>query len=398
MARLPEKMRSLVATKYCWPTEWEVADMPVPKIEDPNDILIKVHAAGITTGDTLLVRGPTRFIIGKLKYIPPQVTNQQRTYLYGMSNGGTNGKARFPHKLGIECSGTVVEVGSAVADFKPGDEVSAFAHSHTRPMNLLMDCGFASEYAVSRAHMTLHKPRHVAFAAMCSMANLVTAVQTIEMGLRLLRENGVADGLEGKTVFVPGALSATGAVGIQVLKNVYGVGRLISTVSTAKVPLVERYLPGLVDQVVDYTKHKKLTDAIPAGSVDFVYNTQWGVETTFPLVNPETGVVASISSVPTPQLFREMLPPLPFFAYWACALAQWYYWFKLRGTNIKHEVHSGNMAVREDYERAGELIATGKVKPVNRVVELEDIEAVRREAQKVATGKGGIGKLVIKIA
>ncbi|KAI0839064.1 GroES-like protein [Hypoxylon sp. FL0890] len=371
MAKVPDKMRSIVATKYCWPTEWEVADMPVPTIKNPKDILIKVHAAGIATGDTQLIRGATRFIIGNLK---------------------------FPHKIGIEASGVVVAVGSGVTNFRPGDEVVAFAHSHIRPMDLLADCGFASEYTISREPFTLHKPSTCDFKDMCSIANVVTAIQTIEMGLRLLRQNGVTDGLEGKTVFVPGGLSATGAVGIQVLKNVYGVGKLITTVSTAKVPLVEQYLPGLVDQVVDYTKYKKLTDAIPAGSVDFVYNTQWGVDTTFPLLKPETGVVASIASVPTAELMRKMLPPLPFFMYWVCSLAQWYYWFKTRGTNIKHEFHSGNPAVREDLEHAGELFATGKVKPVNRVVELEDLEAVRREAQNVATGKGGIGKLVIKIA
>ncbi|OTA68629.1 GroES-like protein [Hypoxylon sp. EC38] len=371
MAKVPEKMRSLVALKYCWPTEWEVADMPVSTIKDPDDILIKVQAAGITTGDTHLIRGATRFIVGGLK---------------------------FPHKIGLEAAGIVVAVGSGVTKFKPGDAVYAFAHSHTRPMDLLADGGFVSEYAISKEFVTLHKPANCTFGDMCSTANVVTALQTIEMGLQLLRQNGVTDGLQGKTVFVPGALSATGSVGIQILKNVYGVGKLISTVSTAKVPLVEQYLPGLVDQIVDYTKCKNLTDAIPAGSVDFVYNTQWGVTNTFPLVKPDTGVVASIASIPSPDLLRVMLLPLPFFVYWFSGLVQWWYWFKARGTNIKHELHSGNLAVREDLERAGELFATGKVRPVNRVVDLEDIEAVRREAQKVATGKGGIGKLVIKIA
>ncbi|RWA05759.1 hypothetical protein EKO27_g9346, partial [Xylaria grammica] len=187
----------------------------------------------------------------------------------------------------------------------------------------------------------------------------------------LLRENGVADGLEGKTVFVPGALSGTGSVAIQLLKNHYGVGRLISTVSTGKLPLVERYLPGLVDQ--------------------------WDLLGAFPLANPRTGVVVSIASAPHPALFREMLPTAPFWIFWALAVAQWYYAFKLRGTNIKYTFVSGNFGVREDAERTGEFIATGKVKAVKRVVDLEDIEAVRKGCEQVYKGKGGIGKLVIKI-
>jgi hypothetical protein len=58
---------------------------------------------------------------------------------------------------------------------------------------------------------------------------------------------------------------------------------------------------------------------------------------------------------------------------------------------------SGNFDVREDAERVGELIATGKVKSVRRVVDLEDIQAVRKGCEQIYTGKGGLGKLVIKI-
>ncbi|KAI0881431.1 GroES-like protein [Annulohypoxylon maeteangense] len=374
MTALPDTMRSLVAPKYGFPTEWEVTDMPVPTIDDPKEMLIKVYAAGISTGDTQVARGGTKYLIGDLK---------------------------MPHKIGIEAAGVVVKIGTGVTNFKPGDAVYAFGLS--RPMNMLAAPGFCSEYCVAREALVLHKPATTDFVDVCNLANVVTAIQTIDMGLRHMRDNGVVDGLEGKTVFVPGGLSATGSAAIQVLKNVYGVGKLITTVSTAKVPLVEEYLPGLVDQVVDYTKCRNLADAIPAGSVDLVYNTQWGVQKTFPLVKRNVGVVASIASVPSPGLLRGgdqgpgMLPPLPFFVYWFAAVAQWYYAWKLRGTNVKHEFHSGNIGAREDLERAGEIVAMGKVKAVKRVVELEDIDVVRREAQKVATGKGGIGKLIIKI-
>lgn len=241
----------------------------------------------------------------------------------------------MPLKIAIEGSGIVVAVGSGVTLFKPGDAVYAFGRS--RPMDVTLAPGFCSEYVVADEKMTLHKPANCSFEDMCCIANIVTAMQTIEMGLTMMREGGVADGLEGKTVFVPGALSATGSVGIQLLKNVYGVGKLISSVSTAKVPLVEQYLPGYVDQVVDYTKTPDLTAVIPASSVDFVYNTQWGVTGTFPLVKKDIGVVASISSFPTAALLREMLQPLPFYVYWFASLAQLWYRFKLRGTNIRHD-------------------------------------------------------------
>ncbi|KAI8957976.1 GroES-like protein [Daldinia sp. FL1419] len=368
MAALPKSMRSLVAPKYCWPTDWEVVNMLVPEVTNPKDVLIKVHTASIATGDTQIARGGTRYLIGELK---------------------------MPHKIGIEASGIVVSTGSGVTLFKPGDEVYSFGQCH--PMDLTAEKGFCSEYAVAQENLTILKPTSCSFEDMCNMSSVITSLQTIEMGLRLMRENGVTDGLGGKTVLVTGGLGGTGYVAMQMLKNVYGVGKIITTVSTNKVPLVEQYLPGVVDQVIDYTRVKNLMDAIPPGSIDMVYNTQWLVTSLFPLVKQDVGVVASIASVPTPALVRRMLPPLPFFVYWLVGLAQWRYWLKLSGTNVKHEFNSGNPGKREDLERAGEIMALGKIKTVNNIVKLEDIETVRKEAQKVATGKGNTGKLMVKI-
>ncbi|KAI0178533.1 GroES-like protein [Hypoxylon sp. FL1284] len=367
MDKLPSTMRALVAPKYCWPAEYEVADVPVPALRGPKDVVIKMHAAGVTTGDTQLARGLSKNVLGSIS---------------------------LPIKLGVEGAGVVVAVGSEVTQFRPGDEVYAFAFG--RPMNLA-DGGFCAEYAVAKESLTLHKPAGCSFEDMCCMAHVVTAYQSIEAGLRLMRENGVTGGLEGKTVFVPGALSATGSVAIQLLKRQYGVGRLIASASTAKMGLVEELLPGLVDELVDYTRIENLTDAIPAGTVDLVYNTQWIVTSTFALLRPATGVVVSISSVPPPALLRDMLPPLPFFVYWLAALAQAWYAFRLRGTRVRHHMISGDLSVREDLERAGEFLATAKVRPLLRVVGLEDIAQVRAEAQKVATGKGGVGKMAVKI-
>ncbi|KAI0400788.1 alcohol dehydrogenase [Xylaria palmicola] len=369
MPDLPSTMRSLVALKFCSPSEYEVVDMPLPTIQNPDDVLIRVHAGSVQTGDTQRARGATRILPGKMK---------------------------FPMKLGIEGSGVVAAVGAAVTEFKPGDEVYAIAFPG-RPIDLFAEAGFLSQYAVSPASCVLPKPAGVSHEDAASLLVVaLTAYQCAETALRLLRENG-GDGLAGKTVFVPGALSSTGSAAIQVLRNHYDVGRVLSTVSAAKLPLVERYLPGLVDQVVDYQATRRLTDAVPAGSVDLVLNTQWDLVRTLPLADPERGVVVSISSAPPPSLLRELMPTAPFWVFWVLAVAQWYYAFKLRGTNIKYAFVSGNPGIREDLERTGELIAAGKVKAVNRIVDLEDVQAVREGCQQVYTGKGGIGKLVIRM-
>ena len=53
-------MRSLVAPHACGPEEFEVIDVPVPKIQNPDDVLIQVHAAAINTGDLDFVNGSAR--------------------------------------------------------------------------------------------------------------------------------------------------------------------------------------------------------------------------------------------------------------------------------------------------------------------------------------------------
>lgn len=75
----------------------------------------------------------------------------------------------------------------------------------------------------------------------------------------------------------------------------------------------------------------------------------------------------------------------------------WWYDWKLRGTNVQQDFVSGNPGDREDLEAFGEWVSSGKIKSVMTVVSIDDIEAVRRECEKVSTGKGGFGKLVIKL-
>ncbi len=61
-------MRSLVAPRYCDPSGYEVVQLPVPDMEGPDDVLIKVHAASISGGETKLAKGTARFIV-KARYV-----------------------------------------------------------------------------------------------------------------------------------------------------------------------------------------------------------------------------------------------------------------------------------------------------------------------------------------
>ncbi|KAJ9150215.1 GroES-like protein [Pleurostoma richardsiae] len=344
---IPSTMWSLVARKYCSPAGYEVIELPVPKIKRPDEVLIKMYAGAINTFDPQVASGMFKLLA------PPM---------------------KFPIKIGAEGSGVVAAIGPGVKTLKVGDTVYGMPFS--RPMDPSDMPGFCSDYAVCRESLLLPKPANLSFEEAAALpGGVVTTIQCINRGLELMGEPGGS--LEGKTVFVSAALGAMGSLACEIFKNVYGAQKLIATASTPKVPLVKELLPGgVVDEVVDY-KTQDVVKTVGAGTVDFVYDTQWDLYKRFPLAKPDSGVVVTIAAIPPSQTLKVVMGEIPFWVSWLADLAQLYY--------------------REDLEKAGEIIALGKVKPVLTVISRDDLEAAKTAMDKVAAGKGGLGKLVIKI-
>lgn len=59
---LPSSMKSLCVENYCQPDEYQILDLPVPKIRDPGDVLIKVNAASINPIDVKVAAGMAKMI------------------------------------------------------------------------------------------------------------------------------------------------------------------------------------------------------------------------------------------------------------------------------------------------------------------------------------------------
>ncbi|CAK7202472.1 hypothetical protein SEUCBS139899_005195 [Sporothrix eucalyptigena] len=368
MAVAPKTMRALVAPRYCQPSDYEIIEVPVPTIDFPDDVFIKVHAATVQTGDTQIAGGKMRLF----------------------------GRLEFPRKIGSGSAGTVVAIGSGVKTFKVGDEV--YGTHFTPPVfPMVRDVGACAEYAVLSEGLLLPKPSALSFEDASSiLGSAVTARQSIRRALELMGQpNGT---LDGKTVFMPGGLSATGSIGAQMIKNVFGAARLITTVSTPKIPLVEQHLPGVFDEVIDYTT-QDIVQAVGRGTVDFVYNTQWDLTGVLPVANPDHGVVVSIASIPPSRVFSRVLGPeyVPFWVIWILDLVQLWYDWRQAGTRIKRDFVSGDLLNREDQKAVADLVASGKIKALVSVVDFFNIDAVRQACMHVSTGKGGLGKLVLKI-
>lgn len=91
-------MKSILVTA---PGELSVAEMPIPTLESPSHILVKIRAAGICGSDISIYKG-------------------------------TSPVATYPRVIGHEFAGEVVEIGADVTDLKVGDHVS---------VNPVMPCG-----------------------------------------------------------------------------------------------------------------------------------------------------------------------------------------------------------------------------------------------------------------
>jgi NADPH:quinone reductase-like Zn-dependent oxidoreductase len=50
-------MRALAISEYCMPSQYDLATLPIPKVTQPDDILIKVEAASFNPIDIKMASG-----------------------------------------------------------------------------------------------------------------------------------------------------------------------------------------------------------------------------------------------------------------------------------------------------------------------------------------------------
>lgn len=200
-------MKAIVFEKYGPPDVLELKEIEIPRPKE-NQVLIKIFAASLNAYDWHMLTAQP-FLV--------------RT----MGGGFLRPKNPF---LGADIAGRIEEVGSAVEQFKVGDEVYGdIGHG-----------GFA-EYACARENKLALKPTNLSFeeAAAVPMAGM-TALQG-------LRDKG---GLQpGQKVLIYGASGGVGTFAVQIAK-VLGA-EVTAVCSTAK---LEQARALGADHVIDYTR------------------------------------------------------------------------------------------------------------------------------------------------
>lgn len=326
-------MKAIVYTEYGPADVLKLKEVPKPTPRD-NEVLIKVHASTVTTGDVNM-RGFT--------FVPPGFGFLPRL-MFGL---------RKPKKniLGVEVAGVIESIGRNVSLFKPGDQVFGINSG---------DLGAYAEYVCwpeKRALAT--KPATITYEE--------AAAVPFGAGTALYFLRDMAKIQPGQKILINGASGGVGVYAVQLAKY-YGA-EVTGVCSTANVDLV-RSLGA--DKVIDYIKEdfRKCAE-----KYDIIFDTVVG----------KTSFSACENSLKPKGLYlavagglREMGQML---------------WTSIRGGK---KVLAGSPSERRDELMfLKELIDTGKIKPViDRRYPLEQTADAHRY---VDTGRKR-GSVVITVA
>ncbi|MUG93793.1 zinc-binding dehydrogenase [Scytonema sp. UIC 10036] len=204
-------MKAAVIRQYGSPEVLQYEEVEPPKIQ-PNELLVKVRASCVNPVDWKIRQGMLKFVTGN----------------------------NFPMILGFDLSGDVVEVGSQVKLFKPGDAIYG---------NVGLKGGAYAEFTAVPETSAALKPTNMTYeeAASVPVAGL-TALQS-------LRDLGNIQ--PGHTVLINGASGGVGTYAVQIAKA-FGA-EVTGVCSTKNVDLVKSLG---ADRIIDYTQQDFTQDTI----------------------------------------------------------------------------------------------------------------------------------------
>lgn len=236
-------MKALILKKYGKPDQVVFADVPKPALK-PDEILVQVHAAGLNPIDTMIPKGTFKAIV----------------------------RFQLPATLGSDLAGVVVEVGSGVTRFKPGDAVFASIFD--------LGAGALAEFAVVSEHAAALKPANLDFVQAASIPMVgLTSWQALKERAKLK---------PGQKVFIPAGSGGIGTFAIQLAKHLGA--KVGTTTSMGNVELV-RSLGA--DEVIDY-KQQEFENVLR--NYDAVLGTVRGdaIQKSLRILKPKSNVVSLV--------------------------------------------------------------------------------------------------------
>jgi NADPH:quinone reductase-like Zn-dependent oxidoreductase len=201
-------MKAVVYTEYGPPEVLQLKEVDKPILKD-DEVLIKIHAAAVTAGDVIVMKGEplvTRLMTGLLK---PKNT--------------------IPGK---EMAGRVEAVGENVTQFEPGDEVFGDLS--------VAGWGAFAEYVSVPENAIALKPANLTFEQAAAVP------ESAVVALQSLRDKGKIQ--PGNKVLINGASGGVGTYAVQIAKS-FGA-EVTAVCSTRNMDMVRSIG---ADYVIDYT-------------------------------------------------------------------------------------------------------------------------------------------------
>ena len=302
-------MKALIFKRYGKRDNVTFADTPRP-VPKPDEILVQVHAAGLNPIDYMVPKGTFKPIL----------------------------KFQLPATLGSDLAGVVVEVGTRVTRFKPGDAVFASIFD--------LGSGALAEFAVVPENAAALKPANLDFVQAASIPMVgLTSWQALKERANLK---------PGQKVFIPAGSGGIGTFAIQLAK--YLGAKVGTTTSTANVDLV-RSLGA--DEVVDYKK-QEFEDVLR--DYDAVLGTVRGdaLEKSLRVLKPKSTIVSLIGP---PDAAFARARGMNFFMVGVFGLLSRKIIRRAKQRGVAYSflfVHPNGSQLAE----IGELLKTGRIRPV----------------------------------
>lgn len=155
-----------------------------------------------------------------------------------------------PFRVGFDAAGTIVELGTDVADFQVGDAVYL--------MTPFTNIGTVGEYLVANAQFVARKPSTLTFDEAASVpAAALTSYQALVTHAKVQR---------GERVLILGGSGGTGVFAVQIAK---ALGAHVTATTSFRNTEFVKSLGA--DQVIDYTA-SKWADVLPPHLIDVIYD------------------------------------------------------------------------------------------------------------------------------
>lgn len=250
-------MKAFTIDRYKSKDGGRIVDIPQPEVGG-NDVLVQIHAAGVNLLDA-------RIADGEFKIFLPY---------------------RFPLVLGNDVAGVVVQVGSRVRRFKPGDEVYA------RPDKDRIGT-FAEFIAMNEADVAI-KPRNLTMEEAASIPLVgLTAWQALVEKANLTT---------GQKVFIQAGTGGVGTIAIQLAKHLGAT--VATTASAANFDLLEDLG---ADVLIDY-KTEDFETRLHGYDVVLHSQDSMTLDKSLRVLRPG-GTLVSLSGPPDPAFAEEIGVP-----------------------------------------------------------------------------------------